>query len=211
MLIVFKRYVYNWYAMEKKHYFNSRMIAATGIITGVEIVLQIIGNYINPGFANINLSLIPIALGAILYGPIVGGFLGFVCGVMVLISPSTMQVFFAVSPVGTVLTCILKTTIAGVVAGFIPKIFKNHKLLSSIIASILVPIINTGLFSIFAVIFFTPILNNMVESTPSQFPNIGIALIAGMIGINFILEIISTVILTPSLYKIIEHTSTNKI
>ena len=130
--------------MEKKHYFNTKMIATTGILVGIEILLQIIGNYINPGFANINLSLIPIVIGAVLYGPVVGGFLGLVCGVMVIISPSTMQIFFSASPVGTILACILKTTVAGVAAGLVVKLFKGEKKIYGVIlASILVPSIKT--------------------------------------------------------------------
>ena len=196
--------------MEKKKYFTTKMIATTGILVGIEIVLQIIGNYINPGFANINLSLIPIAIGAILYGPVVGGFLGLVCGVMITISPSTMHFFMPVNPVGTILACLLKTTLAGVIAGFVCKLFKpEKKIYGAILASILVPVVNTGIFSIFAVIFFKPILEGMVAANPEIYANIGVALIIGMIGINFILEIISTVILTPSLYKIIEHTTNN--
>ena len=197
--------------MEKRRVFTTKMIATTGILVGVEIVLQIIGNYINPGFANINLSLIPIAIGAIMYGPIVGGFLGLVCGVMVLISPSTMQFFMPVSPLGTIIACLLKTTLAGVLAGLVMKLFKpEKKIYGAILASILVPVVNTGIFSIFALLFFKPILEGMVASAPEMYANIGVALIVGMIGINFILEIISTTILTPSLYKIIEHSSNNK-
>ena len=197
--------------MEKRKYFTTRMIATTGILVAIEIVLQVIGNYINPGFANINLSLVPIAIGAVLYGPVVGGFLGLICGVMVLVSPSTMQFFMPVSPVGTILACILKTTLAGVVAGFVAKLFKQEKkVYGAIIASILVPIINTGIFAIFAVLFFKPILEGMVIASPELYADIVIALIAGLIGINFVLEIISTTILTPSLYKIIEHSTNNK-
>lgn len=188
------------------------MIATTGILTGIEIVLQIIGNYINPGFANINLSLIPIAIGAILYGPIVGGFLGLVCGVMVIISPSTMQFFMPVNPVATIMVCLLKTTAAGVIAGLVMKLFKeDKKIYGAILVSILVPVINTGIFALFAVLFFKEILKGMVDSSPTIYANIGAALFIGMIGINFILEVISSVILTPSLYKIIDHTETNKI
>ncbi len=195
--------------MANKKFFNTKMIASTGILLGVEIVLQVIGNYIQPGFANINLSLIPICLGAILNGPIVGGLLGLVCGVMVLVSPSTISVFFAVSPIGTVLACLLKTTLAGIIAGFIFKAFKNkNTLVGSILVSIAVPVINTGVFAAFTAIFFTPILDNMVAS--GMFTNAALALFLGMIGLNFILEIVSTTILTPSLYKIIEHQSPSR-
>lgn len=194
--------------MDKRRYFTARMIATTGILTGILIILQVIGNYINPSFANINLSLIPIAIGAILYGPLVGGFLGLVCGVMVLVSPSTMNVFFVVSPLGTVLACLTKTTLAGIIAGFVMKLMKNHKTAGSIVASILVPTINTGIFCIFASIFFMPLLNDMVSN--GTFNNTVSALFIGMAGINYIFEVISTAILTPSLYKIIEHNRTNK-
>lgn len=194
--------------MKKKHYFNTKMIATTGILVGIEILFQVIGNYINPGFANINLSLIPIVIGAVLYGPVVGGFLGLVCGLMVIISPSTMQIFFSISPVGTILACILKTLVAGVAAGLVVKLFKGEKKIYGVIlASILVPVINTALFSIFALIFFMPLLQSMISET---MPNIAAALFVGMIGINFILEVISTVILAPSLYKILEHAGINK-
>ena len=187
---------------EKKKFFTTRMIATTGVLTGVILVLQAIGNYINPAFANINLSLVPIALGAILYGPIVGGFLGLVCGVMVLVSPSTMMYFFAISPIATVFTCLLKTTIAGVAAGFIFKLFqKKNDVVGAIIASALVPTINTGIFCVMCYFFFSSFLESINPN------NIVAALFLSVAGINFIIEIISTVILTPSLYKIIEHVS----
>ena len=181
------------------------MIATTGILLAIEIVLQILGNYIviPGGFANLNFSLIIIALGAIMYGPIVGGFLGFVSGALTLFAPSTISYFFSVSPVGTVLACLLKTTLAGVVAGFIASALKkNHDTLASILASIVVPVINTGIFALFCILFFK---SRLEEINPN---NITAALFLGMIGFNFIIEIIITLIIVPSLYKIVLHVDT---
>lgn len=188
--------------MEKKKFFNTRMITTTGILTGILIVLQVIGNYINPAFANINLSLVPICLGAILYGPVIGGFLGLICGVMVLVSPSTISYFFSVNPVATVFTCLLKTTFAGIAAGFIYRLFaKKSDIAGSIAASITIPIVNTGIFSIMCYFFFATRLDEINPDSRVA------ALFLGMIGINFIIEIISTVIIAPSLFKIIQHSS----
>ena len=176
------------------------MIATTGMLLAIEIVLQILGNYIviPGGFANLNFSLIIIALGAILYGPVVGGFLGLVSGALTLFSPSTMSIFFSISPIGTVLACLLKTTIAGVVAGIISNLLKKkHDLLSSILVSIAVPTLNTGIFAIFAIIFFKPLLAGINPDSMAA------ALFLGLIGFNFIIEIIITVIVVPSLYKIV--------
>ena len=186
--------------MDKKRHFNTRMIATTGMLLALEIVLQIIGNYvvIPGGFANLNFSLIFITLGAILYGPIVGGLLGLVSGILTLFSPSTMSVFFSISPAGTILACLLKTTIAGVVAGIISKLLKkNHDLLSSILASIVVPILNTGIFALFTIIFFKPLLAGINPDSMAA------ALFLGLIGFNFVFEVIVTVIVAPSLYKIL--------
>ena len=189
-------------AMENKRFFNTRMIATTGILLAIEIVIQILGNYIviPGGFANLNFSLIIIALGAILYGPIVGGFLGLVSGALTLFSPSTISVFFSISPVGTVLACLLKTTIAGVVAGLASNLLKKkNDLLASILASIIVPILNTGIFALFCILFFKPLLSSINPDSMAA------ALFLVLIGFNFLLEIIITVIVVPSLYKIVLH------
>ena len=193
--------------MEKRRFFNTRMIATVGVLTAIEIVLQVIGNYVAPGgFTSLNFSLIIISLGAILYGPVVGGFLGFVSGTMTILAPSTLSYFYSISPLGTILTCLLKTTLAGVLAGLIMMIFKKYdkKTAGSIVASILVPIINTGVFAIFCLVFF---MDRLTEINPN---NIASALFLGMIGFNFIFEILTTSIVTPSLTKIMEHVSTNR-
>lgn len=194
--------------MEKKRFFNTRMIATTGILLAIEIILQLLGNYvvIPGGFASLNFSLIIITLGAILYGPVIGGFLGFISGILTIFAPATMSYFFSVSPVGTILTCLLKTTVAGVVAGLIMMIFKkkNKVLAGAITVSIIVPTINTGIFAIFCLLFF---MQRLTEINPE---NIASALFLGMIGFNYIFEILITAIVTPSLLKIMESVSKNK-
>ena len=194
--------------MEKKKYFNTKLITTTAILLSIEIVLQILGNYIviPGGFANLNFSLIIIALGAILYGPVVGGFLGLVSGLLTLFSPSTISVFFSISPVGTVLTCLLKTTLAGVIAGLLMIPFRkyNKDLAGAIVVSILVPVINTGVFAIFCLLFFMNLLEGINPT------NVAGALFISLIGFNFIFEVLTTVIVSPSLYKIMGHISINR-
>ena len=192
--------------MERKRFFNTRMIATTGILITIEVILQVIGNYVVPGgFTSLNFSLIIISLGAILYGPVIGGFLGLISGIMTIFAPSTLSYFYSVSPIGTILTCLLKTTVAGIVAGLVMLLFKKHNknLAGYITVSILVPTINTGLFAIFCLVFF---MNRLNEINPN---NIASALFLGMIGFNYIFEILTTSIITPSLIKIMEHISIN--
>ena len=182
------------FAMEKKKPFNTKTIALVGMLTAIEIVLQLL-SYIIPSAVNINLSLIPIAIGAIIGGPTVGAFLGFASGVIVLVSPNTVTLFMAMSPVGTIITCLTKTTIAGLVAGFIAKALKKHDIVGSILASFVVPVINTGMFIIFALLFFSEWIGGAI---------------AALLGINFLFEVVSTMLIGPTLYKILAKAIPNK-
>ena len=180
---------------------TTQQIVGTGLLLALEIIFQIIGNYLQIGPVNINLSLVTVVLGAVLYGPLSGAVLGFFNGLIVLLSPSTIAIFMPISPVGTVIACLLKCTIAGLVAGLLFKLFKNkNNLVGLIIASILVPVINTGIFSVVCLLFFRPFLESGVSEA---FPNIGAFLIFGVIGINFIVEIVSTAVISVPLGMIL--------
>ena len=180
--------------MNKK--FTTRQIVVTGLMLALMIVLQIIGNYLQFGPVNINISLVAIVLAAVLAGPVSGAIVGFFNGIMALLSPSTIAVFMPVSVVGTVLACLLKCTLAGFVSGLVFNLLKNkNRTVALIIASLLVPIINTGIFIIFALIFFRPVLEANVSS--GAFPNIWMVLLIGFIGWNFLIELVSTGVLSP--------------
>ncbi len=176
---------------------TTKQIVGTGLLLALEIILQILGNYLQFGSVNINLSLMTIVLAAVLYGPLSGAILGFFNGLMALFSPSTLAIFMPISQIGTILACLLKTTLAGLLAGFIFKPFRQkNRIVGLIICSALVPIINTGIFTIFALTFFRPFLESGVSE---QFPNVAAFLIFAVIGINFIFEIITTIaVSTPT-------------
>ena len=176
--------------------FTTRQIVVTGLMLALMIVLQVIGNYLQIGPVNINLSLIAIVMAAGIAGPISGAIVGFFNGIMALLSPSTIAVFMPVSVVGTVLACLLKCTLAGIVCGLVFNILKKkNQTLALIISGLLVPIINTGIFIIFALLFFRPVLEDNVAS--GAFPNIWMVLLIGFIGWNFLIELVSTGVLSP--------------
>ena len=175
-----------------------RKITGVAILLAIEIVLQAMGNYITPGVVSINLSLIPIALGAILYGPFAGALLGFGNGLVVLLSPST-EAFLSYSLFGTIVVCLLKCTIAGFLAGLFYKLIaKKHSLLGAIVASLIVPVVNTGLFvlGVFTIFFglFQPI-----GSTDQIMKYVFLV----MIGWNFVIEFSLTAILSPTIARVI--------
>ena len=185
--------------MEKKRIFNTKMIVGTALLLAVEIVLQLISTVL-PTAVNLNLALVVITIGAILYGPVVGGFLGFVNGVIILSSPNTVTVFMSISPVGTIITCLTKTTIAGILAGFLYKwISKKNDFVGAIVASAIVPFVNTLMFAIYTSFFFIQGLG--LENFGQVF--------TVFIGINFIFEIVINVIICPGLYQILKRVRAN--
>lgn len=181
--------------MKKEKVFTTEFIAGAGILTAIEIVLYIIGANIQiaPGIY-INLALIPIALGAIFYGPLCGLFLGLINGVATLLTPSTQAYFMNVDIfgewciLGTFIVCLSKCTLAGLVSGIVYKaLLKKNEILGIVLASLLVPIINTGIFISLALIFYK-----------YDFATI----LSVVLSFNFLIEFAGTAILCPAIIKI---------
>ena len=86
-----------------------------GLLTAIVVVLQAMAVAIRFGVFNITLVLVPIVVGAALYGWKAGAWLGFVFGVVVLFTDA--GAFLAVNVPGTIITCILKGALAGAAAG----------------------------------------------------------------------------------------------
>ena len=135
----------------EKRFFSARNIVYLAVLLALVVVLQAVGGTIPIGVVSLNFTLVPIALGAILFGAGGGAFLGFACGIVVLIQVILGGGFYAViwtgSPVLTTLTCIVKTTAAGAIAGLVYKLIaKKNKLAATFVSAGLVPVINTLIF-----------------------------------------------------------------
>ena len=178
-----------------------KKITGVAILAALVIVLQIIGNYVTLGPISINLALIPIAIGAILFGPLAGALLGLVDGILCIVAPSTLMYFMPFAPFWTVVTCLVKTTMAGLVAGLVFKLIaKKNNTVAIIVSSLLIPVINTGLF---AVACFT-IVTKPIENLNATNINVMRFVFLFVIGWNFIFEFGVTSILSPTIVKIIK-------
>ena len=125
----------------KRRFFTVRTIAGLGVLTAMVVVLQLLSNYVQFGPVSITLSLFPIAVGAMLFGPFGGLFLGLVDGVIVLTAPSTISFFFAYTPIGTIFVCLAKTGLAGFIAGWIFKLHKKDVRAEFVAALIVLPLL----------------------------------------------------------------------
>jgi len=191
--------------MERKKFFTTKTIAGLGILTSLVIVLQFMANYIYilPN-VSLNLSLVPIVVGALFYGPLGGAFLGLVDGVIVLFAPGTMAYFWPFSQYGTILTCLFKTLIAGALAGVIFIPFKmKHEKIGVVVSAISCPIINTGLFVGCVFLFFYNLVLQQAQQTYSG--DVWAYIAFGMIGINFIIELVVNSVLSIGIYQLYLH------
>lgn len=177
---------------------KTQKIIGLGLFTAIVIVLQLLGSFIKFGVVSISLVLIPIVVGAALYGIGAGAWLGAVFAVVVLLQPDT-ALFLNMSVIGTILTVMLKGILAGVAAGGVYKLLsKKNKYLGVISAAIICPLVNTGIFLIGCRLFFYDwILENAAGANAFVF------MITAFVGTNFLFEMATNLILSPSIVKII--------
>ena len=179
---------------------KTRTIAAVGIFTAIVIVLQLLGSFIRFGTFSISLVLIPIVVGAALYGPFAGAWLGFVFSVVVLVSGDAAP-FLAVSVFGTILTVIAKGTLAGFCAGLVYKAFAKKKTLAAVLAAVSCPVVNTGIFLIGCFVFFMETISGWASAL--GFASTGSYILLGLIGGNFLFEVLTNIILSPVIVRVI--------
>ncbi|MBQ8337574.1 MAG: energy-coupled thiamine transporter ThiT, partial [Oscillospiraceae bacterium] len=103
---------------------NTKQVVGLGLITAIVVVLQFLGSFTKLGPFSVSLVLIPIVVGAALYGAKAGAWLGFAFGIVVLISGDAAA-FLAVDQLGTIATVLVKGTAAGLCAGLIYKLLEK--------------------------------------------------------------------------------------
>ena len=69
-----------------------KKMTGLSLLTAVTVVLALLSN-VTIGTVNLNLALIPIVVGACIYGPSGGLFLGIVDGALTCVAPSTLSLF----------------------------------------------------------------------------------------------------------------------
>lgn len=201
--------------MDKK-FFSAKNVAFLGILIALVIVLQLFASAIPMFGVTLNFSLIPIAIASIMMGWIGGTIVGFVCGLVVFITmavlgqePSTAFLFHA-KPLILTLTCIGKTTIAGAVAGLLFKCLSKINFGFAVCcSSIIIPVINTGIYVTGIVIMKDAAAEYMQLASSSA--SLVFTVIFGIIWLNFLLEVAITSIFTPLIYRVIKITNKGKV
>ena len=180
-----------------------RRMVGIAIMSAIVVILQLLGSFIKIGPVSISLVLIPIVVGAAMYGPGAGAVLGGLFAVVVLLQPDT-AFFYGVHYFGTVITVLVKGILAGWLSGLVFKAFsKVNEWLAVLMAAVVCPIINTGFFALGCKLFFWDALAELGGG------NAVVYLFTVMIGFNFIAEFVTNLICSPVVVRILHAARKN--
>ena len=155
--------------------------------------------------ASITLVLPVVIIGGAIYGPFVAAWLTVIPN---LIALTEAGIFLVTSPVGCVVTLLLKGILAGFVSGVVYKaLSKKHPIGAVTCAAVVAPVINSSVFVLGCYIFIWDYLVSLAGEN-----GVGIGLLLfGLAGLNFIIELVLNVILCPSILRIIQIASKKKL
>jgi len=187
---------------------NTKVRKMTGValLMALVVVLQLMGGMIPPvGGFTISLVLIPIVLGAALYGPKAGALLGATFGVVVVIGCITGTdaggaMVFQANPILCILVVMAKGTLAGFLAGVVYALLKGkNQMFAMVLAAIVCPVVNTGTFIACMAAFFMDVLAVWAGGS-----NILGYILSGLVLCNFVPELIINVIFSGPGLRIIQ-------
>ena len=176
-------------------------LALMALLTAMVALLAYLGGFIKiGGLASISLTLIPVVIGAALCGPLAGAWLGGVSGV-IFFATADAAFWFGLSIPGTIITVMVKGILAGLCAGLVYKLFEKHNRYLAVIASAIVcPVVNTGIFLIGCLLFFIDTVNAWAVA---EGISVFAYLIIFFVGLNFVFELLTNIIISPAILRII--------
>ena len=136
-------------------------IAGGGLLAAIAAVLQLVGSAIRLGLFSVSLVLIPIVLGAALYGWGMGCWLGLVFGTVVLLSGDA-GLFLAADPGGAIVTVLSKGIACGAAAGLCCR-WLHPRYPTILLSALTAPLVNTGVFLPGCRLFFMPLIHQWAQ------------------------------------------------
>ena len=185
----------------KNNSVSTEKIVLLSLFTALVAILAYFGGFIKiGGLASISLTLIPVVLGAAMCGPWAGAWLGGVSGVVFFMTADA-AFWMGLSIPGTIITVMVKGIAAGLVAGLVYKLFeKMNRYVAVVAAAIVCPIVNTGIFIVGCFIFF---IDTVKAGAAGADMSVGAYLIIFFVGLNFVFELLTNIILSPAIVKLL--------
>lgn len=185
---------------------KTKTLTGLALFTAIIVVLQLMGSFIKFGPFSISLVLIPIVVGAAVYGPKAGAYLGGVFGAVVLIACIAGwdlggNAMWNAQPLLTALVCLGKGILAGLAAGGVYTVAgKKNRMTGTILAAVVCPVVNTG---IFLLALYFPFHDFLVAWASAFGADIFTYILTGLVGINFLAELLLNIVVSPVIVRII--------
>ncbi len=174
---------------------NVKTMVGISLLIALVVVLQFLSGMIPPiGGFSISLVLIPIVVGAAVYGPGAGALLGGAFGLIVTINCINGTdvggaMVFQANPILCVLVVMGKGILAGLAAGWVYKLLKNtNAYLAMLCCAVVCPLVNTGVFVACMLTFFKDVLAAWAGGDIMTY------VLTGLILANFVPELIINVV-----------------
>ena len=178
---------------------STQKLVLSAIMTALVVILQFLSMNMRFSMFSITLTLVPIVLGAALCGVSVGAWLGFVFGIIVLLTGDA-HAFLAINVPGTIITVLVKGTMSGLCAGLVYKLLsQKNRYLGVMTAAIVSPIVNTGIFLVGCSVFFMDTITQWANGG-----NVIQYMLVGLVGINFLIELAINVVLGPVIVRLLD-------
>ena len=184
-----------------KRTISTKTLVLMAMLTALVAVLTYFGSFIRLSpLVNVSLTLIPIVLGAVLCGVWGGTWLGFVNGIVILVSGQA-AFFIGIAPVGTVIVVLAKGTLCGLAAALLYVLVRRfNKYVAVVAAAVICPVVNSGIYLLGCMTIFYDSIEAMIgEATPT----IMSVLIYPMGLINFPFELVINIVMCPVIYRLI--------
>ena len=190
--------------MNRKNHASVVRLTSLALLAALVVVLQTVASGIRIGPVPISLTLVPIVVGAILFGRGAGAGLGAVFGIVCLIAGITgadefTNVLWVASPFWLVVVCVGKAVLCGLCAGLVAKALRHRQTISCILAALTAPVVNTGVFAIGMLTVFKPVLQDYAGGT-----NIVYFLFVAFIGVNFLVEFAVNAAMSAAIARIVQ-------
>jgi len=180
--------------MHRRKKYDVRYLTQLALLVAVEMVMKTIGlGSVPVGPLYMSFLTVPIAVGAIILGPmagmILGGVFGFVSFLDAIKGASVMTSnLLAVSPVHTFVLCFVMRVLMGLCVGLVylamTKVCKKH-MVNCFAASLSAPLLNTLFFMGYIVLAFydTPYIQGLAAARGAANPLMFVALLVGIQGV----------------------------
>ena len=189
------------------------MLCEFALLVAVEVVMSLTPlGFLHLGFLDASLLTIPVAVAAILIGPLASTLLGFTFGIISFIkgfsstAPMTIAMY-SVSIPGACVVAVVGRVLMGLCTGLlvraVQKVTKNTSIEDNIVGSLAAPLLNTAFFMglLMLLYYHSEYIQGLVQSTGVSNP---LLLIGVMVGTQALIEAATCGVISTAVSKALQ-------